>query len=172
MGAYRKARKLSGCPNPLTRKTAVAVSEINDPHPVDRREDVRVKQQPGYQQQTHVVENRNADRRMAVSRAAQLVWLFFGVLEALIGLRVVLKLIAANPDNPLAIFIYGITDLFLWPFSGLTVTPQAQGMVLEIPAIIAMFVYALIAWALVRLIWIIFYQPSSRSVRTVEREDY
>ena len=147
------------------------MSEINDPRPVDRREDVRVQQQPGYQQQTHVVENRNAARKMAVSRAAQLIWLLFGILEALIGLRIVLKLIAANAANPLASLVYGITDLFLWPFAGLTVTPQAQGMVLEIPAIIAMFVYALVAWALVRLIWLIFYQPSSRSVRTVERED-
>lgn len=148
------------------------MTEIPEPTPVDRREEVHVHQQPGYQHQTQVVENRNADRRMAVGRAAQLIWLFFGILEALIGLRVLLKLIAANPGNPLASFIYRVTDLFLWPFAGLTVTPQAEGMVLEIPAIIAMFVYALIAWALVKLVWLIFYQPSTRSVRTVEREEY
>lgn len=147
------------------------MTNLDNPSNVDRREDVHIQQQPGYQQQTRVVENLNADRKLAVSKAAQLLWLFFGVLEALIGLRVLLKLIAANPGNALASFVYNVTDLFLWPFAGLTVTPQAQGMVLDIPAIIAMFVYALIAWALVKLVWLIFYQPSTRSVRTVKREE-
>jgi hypothetical protein len=91
-------------------------------------------------------------------------------LEALIGLRVVLKLIAANPSNPFAAMIYAFTDLFLWPFSGLTMAPSYNGMVLEIPAMIAIFVYALVGWLLVRLVWLLFYNPASRTVRTVERE--
>ena len=33
------------------------------------------------------------------------------------------------------------------------------GMVLEISSVIAMVVYALIAWALERIIWVIFYRP-------------
>lgn len=148
------------------------MTDLDNTGNASHREEVYVERQPGYQQQTEVVENRNSDQKLAVSRAAQLIWLFFGILEGLIGLRVLLKLIAANPANPLASFLYKLTDLFLWPFQGLTITPQAQGMVLEIPAIIAMFVYALVGWALVRLVWLIFYQPSSRSVRTVERKEY
>ncbi|MFA5788237.1 MAG: hypothetical protein WDA71_14835, partial [Actinomycetota bacterium] len=38
-------------------------------------------------------------------------------------------------------------------------TPQAAGMVLELSSVIAMLVYALIAWALERLIWVLFYRP-------------
>ncbi len=104
------------------------------------------------------------EQRIFTFKATQLVWLFFGILEVLIGLRVFLKLIAANPESPIAQFIYGFTNLFLFPFQGLTVTPSAGGMVLEISSLIAMVVYALIAWAIERLIWVIFYRPRGATV--------
>jgi hypothetical protein len=99
------------------------------------------------------------ERRIFTFKATQLVWLLFGILEALIALRIGLKLIGANPASPFAVFIYGFTGLFLFPFAGLTGTPSAGGMVLEISSFIAMVVYALIAWALERTIWVIFYRP-------------
>ena len=99
------------------------------------------------------------ERRIFTFKATQLVWLLFGILEALIALRIGLKLIGANPASPIAVFIYGFTSLFLFPFTGLTGTPAAGGMVLEISSMIAMVVYALIAWALERIIWVIFYRP-------------
>jgi hypothetical protein len=77
----------------------------------------------------------------------------------MIALRIGLKLIGANAASPIAVFIYGFTSIFLLPFQGLTGTPEAGGMVLEISSIIAMVVYALIGWALERLIWVIFYRP-------------
>lgn len=108
-------------------------------------------------QQTHrVVENPTLAHYEALTRITQFIWLMLGVLEALIGLRIFLRLIAANPESPFAQLIYGITDLFLWPFFGLTVTPSANGMALEIFSIIAMFVYALITWVIVKVIWLIF----------------
>jgi uncharacterized protein with PQ loop repeat len=146
------------------------MSTDTEPRTVNRQEKVRVHQHSGYESQTQVVEDHNAQRRLAVSRIASLIWLFFGILLASIGLRVVLKLIAANPANPFAGSLYAFTDLFLLPFSGLTITPSAQGMVLEIPAIIAMFVYALVGWVIVRLVWLVLYHPATRNVRTVERE--
>ena len=138
--------------------------------PVDRQEQVEVHQHGDYEHQTQVIENQDLARRGAVSRLAQIIWLFTGILVAGIGLRVVLKLMAANPASPFADLVYRFTDLFLWPFAGLTATPSAQGMVLEIPAIIAMFVYALIGWIIVRLVWLVLYQPAGRSVRSVERK--
>src|SRR4030065_138672 len=45
------------------------------------------------------------------------------ILEALIALRIGLKLIGANPSSPLAVFVYGFTSLFLFPFKGLIGTP-------------------------------------------------
>ena len=114
-----------------------------------------------------------SEERTFIVRLTQLVWLLFGILEALIGLRVLLKLIAANPNSPFAALVYNASSLFVWPFAGLTRTPAAEGMVLDIPSIIAMFVYALVAWAIVRLIWIVLDRPISPttvSQTTVVRE--
>jgi len=119
--------------------------------------------------QEKVVEDIGARQRQGVSRLIQLIWLLFGVLEATIGLRVFLKLIAANPSSPIARLVYNFTDLFLWPFAGLTVTPSAHGMVLEIPAVIAMLVYALLGWVLASLVWILFARSSNRRVTLYER---
>lgn len=97
-----------------------------------------------------------AIRHYQLVRASEIIWLITWVIEGLIGLRVVLKLIAANPNAPFAEFIYNATSLFLFPFFGLTGTPAANGSILEVPSLIAMIVYALLAWALVRALWIVF----------------
>jgi hypothetical protein len=99
-------------------------------------------------------------------KATQLIWLALGILEVLLALRVFLKLIAANPNNMFASLLYGFTDLFLFPFAGLTATPSAGGMVLEVHTLIAMVVYALAAWALERLLWVLFYRPRETRVVT------
>jgi YggT family protein len=99
------------------------------------------------------------EQRIFTFKATQLVLLLAAILEVLIGLRIVLKLIAANPNNSFAALIYAVTDLFLFPFAGLTSTPTSGGMVLELSSFLAMLVYALIAWAVERTIWVIFYRP-------------
>jgi YggT family protein len=138
-----------------------------------RREHVEVHDHGDYEHRTRIVENANLQRTVSVNRLAQFIWLLFGILEGLLGLRFFLKLIAANPANTFANLIYSFTDMFLWPFAGITGTPSAQGMVLEIHTLIAIVVYALLAWVLVKLTWILFYHPSDRQVEVVEREhDY
>jgi len=99
------------------------------------------------------------ERRILTFKATQLVWIFLGILEALLALRFVLKLIGANEASPFAVFVYSFTKLFLWPFAGLTGTPTAGAMVFEFTTLIAMVVYALIAWAIERIIFVIFYRP-------------
>jgi len=106
--------------------------------------------------------------RIYTFKATQLVWLLFGTLETLIALRILLKLIAANPSSPIAALIYAFTDLFLFPFAGLTATPSAGGMVLELSSMFAMLIYALIAWAVERLIWVIFYRPRGPIVEVTQ----
>jgi hypothetical protein len=101
----------------------------------------------------------NQEQRTFTFKATYLVWLVFGILEALIALRIGLKLIGANAASPIAVFIYGFTDFFLRPFQGLVGTPAVGSMVMEITSLIAMVVYALIAWALERIVWVIFYRP-------------
>lgn len=110
--------------------------------------------------------------RIFTFKATQLVWLGLGILETLIALRILLKLIAANPASPIAVLIYGFTDLFLFPFVGLTATPAVGGMVLELSSFFAMVVYALIAWAIERTIWVIFYRPRGPVVEVTRRSEH
>jgi uncharacterized membrane protein len=99
------------------------------------------------------------EQRFATFKATQVIWLVLGILEAMIALRVIFKLIAVNAANPFAALLYNVTDLFVAPFASLTGAPAAGGMVLEISSIIAMGVYLLIAWALERLVYVLFYRP-------------
>ena len=99
------------------------------------------------------------EQRFFTFKATQWIWLGLGVVEVLIGLRVVLKLIAANPESPFAAFIYNVSAIFLFPFAGLVGTPASGGMVLELSSIIAMLVYALLAWGIERIVWVSFYRP-------------
>ena len=99
------------------------------------------------------------EQRIFTFKITQLIWLGLGILEALIALRIGLKLIAANPGSPIVALIYGFTNLFLFPFQGMTATPAAGGMVLEISSFFAMLIYALIAWAVERIVWVLFYRP-------------
>ena len=108
------------------------------------------------------------ERRIFTFKTTQLIWLFLGVLEALLALRILLKLMAANPGNAFAAFLYSVTDIFLLPFVGLTGTPAVGEMVLELTSIIAMLVYALVGWAVERLVWVIFYRPRGPSVSVTQ----
>jgi hypothetical protein len=118
-----------------------------------------------------VVRDAAAESRLQAAKAAEVVWLLVGLLEGLLGLRLLLKLIAANPANAFASLVYGVTDFFLAPFFGITGSPSADGVVLEIPTLIAMLVYLLAAWALVKLIWVVFDPTTARSTTSYDRDD-
>jgi hypothetical protein len=108
------------------------------------------------------------EQRIFTFKATQLIWLLFGILEAVIALRIGLKLIGANPDSSIVALIYGFTHLFLFPFAGLVSSPTAGNMVLELSSMFAMLIYALIAWAVERTVWLIFYRPSGPVVGTTQ----
>jgi hypothetical protein len=108
------------------------------------------------------------EQRIFTFKVTQLIWLFLGILEALIALRIGLKLIGANPESPIVALIYGFTYLFLFPFEGMIATPSAGSMVLELSSFFAMLIYALIAWAVERTVWVLFYRPRGPVVGTTQ----
>jgi len=89
-------------------------------------------------------------------RLTGLIQLGFGSLNGLIGLRFLLKLMAANPANPFASLIYFVTTPFLWMFQGLTYTPAFEGIEIEFFSMVAIVVYALLGWIVIQLMWILF----------------
>ena len=102
-------------------------------------------------------------RSYTLTRVTGFIYLFTAVLETLFAIRIILHLISANPAAGFNQFITRVTAPFLAPFAGLmTNVGSATGSMLEITTIIAMIVYALLAWAIVRLIWILFERRVAR----------
>jgi hypothetical protein len=86
---------------------------------------------------------------------AQIIYLIAGIIEALLTLRLILALLGANSANAFAHFIYSVTLPLVAPFFGLFNYQVHYGVVrFEFETVIAMVVYALIAWLLVRLLTI------------------
>ena len=92
-------------------------------------------------------------------KARKLIYYLLGIVEALLICRFVLRLLGANPVNTFVTIIYAITDVFLWPFSGIFRSAVTTGIetksFLEPATIIAMIVYALIAWGIAKLVEIL-----------------
>ena len=138
---------------------------------VDRREETVVTQQPGYAATEQVTRDVAAERRQTLFQITRIVWSILVFLEVLLGLRFMLKLIAANPDSGFAALMYGITNPFIAPFAGLIATPTSGGTILEATTLIAMVIYALIFWGIVSVIRIVTDRPVARTVtRSVQEQ--
>ena len=89
-------------------------------------------------------------------KARKIVYYILGVLETIFAFRLVLKLLGANPQSTFVSFIYNVSKVFLLPFVSIFRTAEVSGIetksVLEPANIIAMIVYALIAWGIAKLI--------------------
>ncbi len=97
-----------------------------------------------------------ASRRNRAFKIQQAISLVAGVVEILLVFRFALRLLAANPENAFVSMIYAVTGPFVGPFVGIFGTPVYDGSVFEPHAIVAILVYALLAWGLVRLDWVVF----------------
>jgi hypothetical protein len=97
------------------------------------------------------------EQRAATFKATQMIWLLWGLLEAVLALRVIFKLIGVNAANPFAALLYSFTGFVVAPFASLARAPAAGGMVLEISSIIAMIVYLLIAWGIATAIFVVLF---------------
>lgn len=139
---------------------------------IDRRKKVTVHESGDHIHEEHIVQNVNLEYREALYKVSQFIWLLFGGLEALIGFRVLLLLIGANPGNWFTAFVYQLSEVFLWPFRNIVANPAFQNHVFELTSLIAMLVYALIGWAIVRLIWVIFYRTPTSQVTTYDKETH
>lgn len=138
--------------------------------PEDRREKVVLQQKGSFEHKEHIVEDKGFERQLMTARLTRFIYLAFGALESLIGLRVILKLLAANPANPFAYFIYQLTDLFLKPFAGLVSNPAIDGMVLELTSMIGMLVYGLVGLGVIQLVRLVLFRTRARTVAIYDKE--
>ena len=85
-----------------------------------------------------------------------LVYYFFGVLETLLVFRLILKIAGAGLNSWFVSIIYTLSRFFIMPFEGIFRRSVAQGVettsVFEPATIVALIVYAITAYGIVKLI--------------------
>lgn len=93
--------------------------------------------------------------KKAIFRSYQIIWYILGVIEVLLAFRVVLKFIGANAYSGFTSLIYSVSSPFALPFSGILGTTVSSNLVFEWSTLIAMVVYAVVAYAVVALFQLI-----------------
>ncbi len=93
--------------------------------------------------------------KKAIFRLYQVIWYILGVVEVFLAARILLKLIAANPNSGFTNFVYSISAPLALPFRGVLGTTTSLDSTIEWSTIIAMAVYAVIAVGLVKLFQLI-----------------
>jgi hypothetical protein len=84
--------------------------------------------------------------------AKRVIYYIAGFIIALLALRLVLLLLAANQGAPFVDFVYGLSGVFAWPFYGIfSYQPSYGQSTFEVSTVVAIIVYALIAMGLARL---------------------
>ena len=114
--------------------------------------------------QSHAVRPRSAvpeagafgGSQATLRRITGLIELGTLIINSLIGLRFLLKLMAANPSNIFAQLVYFLTTPFLAIFVGLTSTPSFEGIVIEFYDLIPIMVYFIMASAFIRRLRVLF----------------
>lgn len=138
-----------------------------NPEAVDRRtESVTTKNVQGYASTAHVTRDVAGEQRVRTFKNSRILWTVLTIIEVFLGLRFILKAIAANPDSNFSIFIYGLTGVLIAPFKALVDTPTVGGSVFEVTTLIAMAVYALLFWIIVKVVRIFTDRSTSQTVST------
>jgi len=110
---------------------------------------------------TNTLDEQEPIRRDATSyqTAGYLIYFIFGILETLLALRFVLKIFGANPLTGFVDFIYGLSAIFVAPFTGIfntsTTTGSMTDSIFEPATLVALVVYGLMAWGIVALIRVV-----------------
>ena len=101
-----------------------------------------------------------ANQNSAIARIVNIVYYLFGILELLLLVRVILHLVGANTANGLGNFIDVLSSPFVALFATLLQNPTLGGAsVLEVTTLIAMLVWAIVAWLVGRLMWLVLSRP-------------
>ena len=99
-------------------------------------------------------------REVSSSRTIEyVVYFFLGMIEILLAFRFMLKLTGASTASAFVRGIYSVTNIFVMPFEGIFRRAVNQGAetssIFEPSTLVAMLVYAVIAWGIVKMVRIL-----------------
>lgn len=84
--------------------------------------------------------------------AQRIIWFFAGFIITVLALRVLLLVLAANQGNFFVDFVYALGGFFSAPFAGIFGSPSYGEFFFDTASVVAIVVYALVAWGLAKLI--------------------
>jgi len=96
------------------------------------------------------------EKKKAIFRFNQVIWLILGFIEVMLAFRFVLKLLGANPFVGFTSLIYSITGPLTVPFNGILGATISGNNSVEWSTIVAAIVYFFVAWGLVYLLGLIY----------------
>lgn len=83
---------------------------------------------------------------------SDLINLVLGGIAFFLIARILLRLFNANPATPFVAFINDVSGFLILPFRGIFRQPTIEGTTLDISAIVALVIYAIIAYLVSALI--------------------
>ena len=113
-----------------------------------------------------IYDHENKEGVKPLYRGTQIVWYIFYVIETLLVFRFLLRLIGANPEAAFTQFIYALSFPFAGPFLYVVPAMRVAGSVFEWTTLLAMLVYWVVAWGIVRLF--VMGKPVSRAEADVK----
>jgi YggT family protein len=135
----------------------------------DRQDDTNIERRQELQHDEEAFRLRQEEKRLRVARLnTPFVWIvnsiywLLGLLEILLGLRFLLRLFAANPQNEFARLINNLSAPLIAPFSTLFISPTFNGTsyIFDVNIVIAIVAYALLSYLALSLVRFIFYHES------------
>ncbi len=114
---------------------------------------------------------------LRMRRTTKTIRFIFRLIEVLLVIRFFLKLVGANPSSPFGIFLYGLTDPLVAPFSALLDNPNVGKSIIEFTTLLALIIYPIFGWVLNRSVHLVFYheqggQQIVRKKRRIDREGF
>lgn len=106
-------------------------------------------------------QGREVSRGRLFARISQVTDYLFSILYGLLAIRLVLALLAANPDNGFVQLINTLTEPFYALFRGIVGSPTAEGHTLVVPILIAMAVYGLLHAAIKGLLRMVVHRQTA-----------
>lgn len=101
----------------------------------------------------------------------KVVWYILSLIEASLVFRFFLKVFGANPVAGFTYFIYSVSGFFVEPFRYVFPAPDVGTRVFEFSTLLAMVVYWIVAWGIVRLIVINRPVSSGEASHRIRKQD-
>lgn len=91
------------------------------------------------------------DRRKLLLKVEWIMWAVLGILQFLLGLRLIYKLLDANAIGGFGAFIVGITGVIIAPLGAVLRIPALSGAAFEMTTLAAMAAYLLFFWIIISI---------------------